>query len=120
MSITPAMFRFKFKEFEIEGDVKIQQYIDDAVASVNPVFWGAKYDLALYYLTAHYLTLGNKTEAGASNASAPVNSKSVDGVSVTYATATPADATEAYYMSTAYGQRYLALRKTIGVPACVV
>lgn len=120
MSIDPASFKIRFPEFDSESDTRIQMFIDDSVVILNPAYWGEKYDLGLYYLTAHILTLANKTAAGSNTLSGPVSGRSVDGSSVSYATFTPGDESDQYYMSTAYGQRYLALRKTLGVPACVI
>ena len=121
--ITPAQFKTRFPEFVSEDDARVQLFIDDSVLVLNEVYWDAKYDLGLSYLTAHYLALGNQTESG--NASVgktgPVQSRAVDGASVSYgAGAVPKDQSEGYYLQTAYGQRYLALVKSLGIPAFVI
>jgi len=120
MSITAAEFRTRFPEFVSETNPTIDLFVADSVVIINEAYWGTKYDLGLYYLTAHYLTLANRSASGSTASIGAVASKSVDGVSIAYATATPNDGSDAYYNSTAYGQRYLALRKTLGVAAHVI
>lgn len=116
--IDPASFKVRFPEFASESDPRIQLFIDDSVIILNSVYWGEKYDLGLSYLTAHYLTLANRSEAGSiSSGGGAVASRNVDGVAVTYTTAQPANESDAYYLTTTYGQRYLALRKTLAVAA---
>lgn len=118
--IDPASFKVRFPEFSAESDSRIQVFIDDSVVLLNSVYWGTKYDLGLYYLTAHYLALANKSEAGSITSNGQISSRSVDGASVGYSHPTPANESDAYYASTSYGQRYLALRRNLGVPASVI
>ena len=120
MAIDPASFKVRFPEFDSVLDARIQVFIDDSVVILNTVYWEDKYDLGLYYLTAHYLTLASLTEAGSSGPTGPVAAKTVDGVSISYANPANNDLSDAFYSSTSYGQRYLALRKSLGVPAIVV
>lgn len=120
MSIDPASFKIRFPEFDSVADARIQVFIDDAVIILNSVYWGDKYDLGLNYLTAHYLALGTKSEAGSITSNAPIASRSVDGTSTSYSVPVAKDIADAYLASTAYGQRYLALRKTLRVAACIV
>lgn len=120
MAIDPASFKIRFPEFAAVADASVQIAIDDAVVMLNTAFWGVKYDLGLYYLSAHYLTLSQKSEAGSSSSNSPISARSVDGASVSYATYTPGNNSDAYLSSTQYGQRYLALRKSLGVGACVI
>jgi len=119
--IDPASFKIRFPEFAAESDPRIQLFIDDSVIILNSTYWGEKYNLGLYYLTAHYLVLANKSEAGSiSSPGGAIAGRTVDGVSVTYTTAQPKNESDANYMTTTYGQRYLALRQTLGVPASVI
>lgn len=115
--IDPASFKIRFPEFATEQDARIQIFIDDSAILLNSVFWGEKYDIGLSYLTAHYLTVANKSEAGSINSIGPMTGKSVDGVSVNFATTTTGNASDDFLSSTIYGQRYLAMRKTLGVAA---
>lgn len=118
--IDPASFKTRFPEFAAEDDPRIQIFIDDSVIILNSVYWGEKYDLGLYYLTAHYLVLANKSEAGSITSKGAVASRTVDGSSVNYNRVVPTDESDSYYAYTIYGQRYLALRKTLRAPASVI
>lgn len=120
MSIDPASFVIRFPEFASIGVDRLQLFLDDAELNLNTAYWGDKYDLGHAYLAAHYVSLGSRTEAGSYSPMTTVASKSVDGVSISYNSPSPKNQSDAYYSSTAYGQRYLALRKTLGVPACVI
>lgn len=123
MSVTPATFKTRFPEFVSEDDARVQLFLDDSELILNSAYWSDKLDLGTNYLTAHYLALANKTAGGTASVgiSGPIAARAVDGASVTYAAgAAPKDQSDAYYLQTTYGQRYLALRKTLGVPAFVV
>lgn len=120
MAIDPVSFKIRFPEFASVIDASIQVSIDDADLVLNSAFWQDKYDLGLYYLSAHYLSLAQKSEAGSISSQYPTASRAVDGTSVGYTTFTPVDNSDAFYSSTQYGQRYLAIRKSLGVGACVV
>ena len=120
MSITAADFKIRFPEFDAEVDARIELFIADSVIIINEVYWDTKYSLGLYYLTAHYIALANKSAAGSSQSVGAIASKAVEGVSVSYAKHIPDNQSDAYYASTSYGQRYLALRKTLGTIACVI
>lgn len=118
--ITATSFKVRFPEFVSIADARIDIFIDDAVLILNEVYWGTKYDLGLNYLTAHYLTLGEKSSGGNSGSRGEVSSRAVDGTSTSYNVVTLNSLSDSYYTSTSYGQRYLALRKNLGVPACVI
>ncbi len=118
--ITPALFKIRFPEFDSVVDVRIQLFIEDAVLILNEAYWGVKYDLGLSYLTAHSLKLGVDSSIGNDEAATMLSGKSVDGTSVTFAAPTINDQSDAYYASSSYGQRYVQLRKNLGVPAYVI
>jgi hypothetical protein len=120
MAIDPASFKIRFPEFDSVSDARIQLFIDDAVIVLNSVYWGDKYDLGLNYLTAHLLTLGTKSEAGSSTSVGGIASRAVDGAQVSYNVTPTENQADAELASTIYGQRYLALRKTLGVAASVI
>jgi len=117
MSIDATSFKIRFPEFDAVLDARIDIFLADAIIILNETYWDTKYDMGVSYLTAHYLALANKSEVGSVTSSGPIASKTVDGASVAYTNATPDDESDAYYASTTYGQRYLTLRKTLGVPA---
>ena len=113
-----AGFRARFPEYANDppSDATIQVYLDDALLFVGATPWGEKYNLGVYYYAAHLLTLALKSASGAvGGASGPVSGRSVDGTSVNYATATMTSGSEAWFNSTTYGQRYLVMRKTLGL-----
>ena len=111
--VTPATFKARFPEFNSVDDARIQIFIDDSVSVTNSKC--PNYDLMVSYLTAHLITLADKTDAGDSSTTKPVASESVGDVSVGYG-GTAGKPGDSYY-STAYGQRYLDLRKNcIGRP----
>jgi len=119
--IAPADFKIRFPEFDSIDDARIQVFIDDAVLQVNETYWGDKYNMGLYYLTAHYLYLAEKSADGSGSGSGgAVASRAVDGVSVSYNNMTPDNQSDAYYASTAYGQRYMSLMRTLGVASASV
>lgn len=114
---TTKGFKTRFCEFVGVDDAKVDMFISDAVIQLNEAYWGAKYELGIYFLAAHYLALDQQTASKKTKSNFPLSGKSVDGVSVNYSTPSFDDGTEAYYNTTSYGQRYLSLRKTLGVPA---
>ena len=118
--IDPASFKIRFPEFIATDNARIQLFIDDSVLILNPSYWGEKYDMGLSYHAAHLLSAATRSEAGSFLPINPVNNKSVDGVSVGYATPAASTESDAFLASTQYGQRYLALRKTLGVPAFAI
>ena len=79
MSVTPADFKVRFPEFASEADARIQVFIDDATATVNPCC--PNVDLMICYLTAHLLTLANATAGGSTDTIKPLASESVGDVS---------------------------------------
>lgn len=117
--ITTAEFKLRFPEFASEDDALIQIYIDDAVVILNEAYWGTRYDLGLYYYTAHTLRLRLNSTASSGATVAQVARKAVDGTSVAY-NISPDAPGGAWLNSTSYGQRYLELRSSLGVPAIVV
>ncbi len=119
--IDSASFKIRFPEFDTVDNARVDLFIGDSVIMLNETYWGDKYDLGLYYLTAHYLSLSIKSGAGSPfSGSGPIASRSVDGTSVAYAVAASDDEWKNYLLRTTYGQRYLALVKTLGVPAFVI
>lgn len=121
--ITPDDFKLRFQEFACKKNAEVQIFLDDAIIMLNDALWGTKYDLGLSYLTAHYLALSDRSASSnpkAAATSGPVSAKSVDGVSLAYASHQAEDDWEAYYSQTSYGQRYLAMMKTLPIVAIIV
>lgn len=120
MAIDPALFKVRFPEWVSVADATIQMWIDDAVTILNESHWGTKYDLGLYYLSAHFLALGETSAVGDGASVNGVSSRGVDGTSIGYNVLAPENQSDAYYASTTYGQRYLHLKKSLGVTAFVI
>lgn len=118
--IDPTSFKIRFPEFVSVDDSRIQLFIDDTENVLNPVYWGDKYNLGLYYYTAHLLTIANGSEAGSVTSKGPIASRAVDGTSVSYGNTASGSQADDFLASTIYGQRYLTLRKTLGIPAYVI
>ena len=118
--ITVDLFKIRFPEFSCLPDEQIQMFVDDSADILNEAQWGTKYDLGLYYYTAHLVETGQRTAAGNKGPIAPVSGKAVDGVSISYAVNQPGEAGDAWLSSTAYGQRYIALRKNLGISAFAI
>jgi len=103
-------FRAKFPEFDSVADSLVLETINEALH----IF--ALCDLPVLWLTAHLLTVD--ADSGAGSGGAPVDggegettSESAGGVSASFKTQADTGS-DTYYTSTAYGRRFLALRKT--------
>ena len=120
MTVTVAQFKTRFPEFETAVGTTVQMFLDDAVVMLNETYWGVKYDLGLSYYTAHHLLLASKSSSGASGSVGPVAGRSVDGVSVSFSTSGLKTTSDQQYAATTYGQRYLTLVDSLGVPAFVI
>ena len=105
-----VQFRARFPEFDDVADSVVLVAIDEALH----IF--ALCDLPVIWLTAHLLAIDSDSGAGSGGASVDggegeTTSESVGGVSASFKT--QADkGSDTFYTSTAYGRRFLALRKT--------
>lgn len=120
MAVTVATFKIRFPEFASIEDEVIQMFIDDSSLFVNENIWDTKYDLGVSYRAAHELAIYNNTSAGNSEASGPITGQSVDGVSISFGSSNKITDETMYLSSTIYGQKYLAMRKTLGIGAYIV
>jgi len=113
--VTPADIKIRFPEFVSIDDSRIQLFIDDAIVTVNAKCPNS--DLMVAYLTAHLLTLGTQTEAGDTTPIQTIASESVGDVSRSFGGTASSSSNDNFYTGTAYGMRYLDLRKNcIGRP----
>ncbi len=118
MACTIQDFRDRFPEFEDDteySDSRIQLFLDDTVLIYlgdDEDRWKGKYDVAHCYAAAHLLSRATNTEAGNTSAKAgPVSSKAAGGVSVSYsANAKDRSDGDDFWMSTSYGQQFVAIR----------
>lgn len=106
--MTPTEFRDLFPEFASQSDSRINLFLDQASLSINLGVWPpAKADVARAYLAAHLLaTVGR----GGTGPSGPVTSERVGDLARTYAA--PAGGGSPY-SSTAYGQEFERLRRSV-------
>ena len=72
--------------------------------------WGEKHVIAQSLVAAHIVTLAQE---GSDGPAGPVVSESAGGLSRTYASGSGGTESDAYWSSTSYGRRYLALRRTL-------
>jgi hypothetical protein len=119
---TAADIKARYPELATIPDATVNVAIEDAVPWFSECRWGAFYAQGFAAFVAHMLTVDKAAAAGggSSGAAGPVSQKSVGDVSVSYATPSDVTSGDAYYMRTAYGQRYLQLRKMIGQGAMAV
>ena len=117
MVATVSDFRTRFPEFSDNTeftDSRVQLMLDDATLymGTDEQRWCNKYNIAQSYLAAHLLTESERTGAGDSNVKAgAIVSKSAGGVSVTRQASTQVRSdVDNFYMSTAYGHRFILIR----------
>ena len=108
VDILLPLFRTRFPEFVTQTDARIEMYLGDALI----IF--ALSETAVLYLAAHLLTLDIDSGAGSTGASTDggdgeVVSESAGGVSASFKSGAKKEK-DVFYMSTAYGRRYIALR----------
>lgn len=116
--ITAAQLKTRFPgAFDAIADATVNLCIDEAAAVILEATWGADYDTGLLYLSAHLLerTIPKPgSPLGPASVSGQLKSWTADGLSVTFAEAALATTTtvsDSEFMSTAYGQRFLSLRR---------
>lgn len=94
--------------FELISDGQIDCVIADEVPCyLNEIQWGTCATKGQALVAAHIITLGLR---GGTSAAGPVTAESAGGVSRSYASAT-ISGTDAFWQSTTFGQRYLAMAK---------
>lgn len=101
-------------ELESEPNSRIQFFIDFALLSVNASVFGDKTDKAVALLTAHFMTLSNRGGSGGS-----VTSEKVGDLSRSYS-APSGKVSESELATTAYGQMFLTLLKSLSISPRVV
>lgn len=98
--------------------------VNIAIADAEPWFdaerWGAFYAQGVAAFVAHMLTADQAAAKNASAAAGPIQSKKVGDVQVAYAPTAYRKDTDATFATTIYGQRYLQLRRLVGMGAVAV
>lgn len=121
--MTPSEFKTLFPEFSGELDARVQLFIDRADPYFDIGRWDAFYADGVAYFVAHELAMANAQAApgGSTQAlSSDVLTKKVGDVTITKDTALLSKQADNPYYKTAYGQRYLYLRKQVGIGALSV
>lgn len=127
MAITVAEFRTRFPEFADSAEyptITITNIIQDAILIYiggDEDRWNGKYNFAQHYLVAHLLNSAMLTSSGDVSAKEGViTSKSAGGVSVSYAAiARNLSVEDSFFMTTAYGQRFISVRNGCFAPVAV-
>jgi Protein of unknown function (DUF4054) len=117
---TAADVKQRYPELASIPDATVNLSIGDAVPFFDEERWGAFFAQGFCAFVAHQLTANARAATGAQATAGPVASKAVGSVSIAYQAGETLRATDAYYASTAYGQRYLQLRRLVGVGALAV
>ena len=119
MAVTPESLRALFCELEGVADAKLQPWIDEAERNVCRPSWLSRADDGVSYLAMHLFTVfgSSKSLGGGPFGFGAVSSKKVDQVSVSYAVGE--SFRESDLGSTAYGRRFISLRRLIFAPRCI-
>ena len=118
---TSADLKARYPEFQQADESQVGLVISDAALEVDQTAWGKFYQAGVLALAAHLLSIETRrggTGAGASTG--PVTSKKAGEIQISYAAPPVNSLDEAVLASTAYGQRYLHLRRLIAIPIRVI
>lgn len=119
---TPTASDVKQRYPELIGisDSTVNLAIADAVPFFDEARWESFFAQGFCAFVAHQLRANERAAAGGGTASGPVVSKTVGDVSVSYQAGAALRTGDAYYAATPYGQRYLQLRRIVGLGAVAV
>lgn len=109
--MTVATFKTRYPDFETIEDGKIEIILEESKFFVNSKTFQAKTEMALFLLVAHELTLQQVLSNNGDTDK--VISRSIEGGSVTIAHTQAKDTLEAYYQKTIYGEKFLAVKKSV-------
>lgn len=113
MTVTPAILRTNFPEFEdtaIYPDVVVQFWLGYAIKMLPECRWGDVLDEGVQLMTAHQLVLAARAGAIA----APQSAKAVDKVSVSYDTGAVTIENAGHWNGTSYGIQFYMLARMMG------
>lgn len=118
---TSSEIKQRYPAFASVPDATIQMAVGDALPWFDEIRWGDFYAQGVAAFVAHMLAQDQASAKSSSAGSAgPVAMKKVGDVQVQYAIPTFSKATDSFYASTPYGQRYLQLRRLVGLGAVAV
>lgn len=121
--MTPSEFKTQFPEFAAETDARVQLFIDRAAPYFDVDRWGDLYPDGVAYYVAHELTLANAQAAQGGSVQALTNdtlTKKVGEVQITKDTGLLNKQADNPFFRTLYGQKYLYLRRQVGMGALSV
>lgn len=121
--MTPSEFKTQFPEFAAETDARVQLFIDRAAPYFDVDRWGDLYPDGVAYYVAHELALANAQTAQGGSVQAMTNdtlTKEVGDVQVTKDAGLLAKQADNPFYRTLYGQKYLYLRRQVGIGALSV
>lgn len=121
--MTPTEFKARFPEFSSETNDRVQLFINDADPLFDQSRWDTLYPVGIANLVAHELVIANQQTAAAGQIGKLSNdtlTKKVGDVQVGKDTMLLNKQAENPYMRTSYGQKYLSLRKLVGMGGVAV
>lgn len=119
MAINLSQFRTRFPEFDTVLDAVVNFAIQDAADNMDVSRWSTRYDTGQYFLSAHYVALSSAGSNGNSGSVGAVSQASTGPLSVTKNIPMSKTAGDAMLSSTMYGQRYLQLKRVVGMGGTV-
>lgn len=104
-----ATFKARYTEFESVEDSIVNTQLEECSTLLNAERYGSKYQMALFLLMAHELQLIAKPPKEVGGV---VVSKSIEGGGVSIKNLATNE-NQLYYSLTSYGQKFLAIKKTV-------
>ncbi len=108
--MTVEKFKARYPDFTQE-DPFIETILEECKLFVPLNTFQAKTEIALFLLVAHELTLNEKIKNNEDTDK--VISRSIEGGSATFASKAPVDNLDSYYLKTPYGEKFLAIKKSV-------
>lgn len=118
---TPADLKARYPELEKTDENQAGLFISEAALEVDEHAWGKFYGAGVLALAAHMLSIATRRGGtGAGALPGPMTGKKVGEIQFNYAAVPVIDTDEAMLAATAYGQRYMQLRRLAIVPIRVI
>lgn len=115
--MTPSEFKAFFPQFTLETTERVQSFLDLAVPYFNVPRWGDFYSEGLANFVAHSIVIANfeATQSTSQTNANDVTEKHVGPVGMSRDSALLNLQAKVPFMRTTYGQRYMYLRRKIGL-----
>ncbi|ACA12235.1 DUF4054 domain-containing protein [Xylella fastidiosa] len=118
-SLTVQTFLARYPEFATQPPERVAQALEDAHPWVDASRWGAAYAQGIASLAAHFVWSTPGLGADSAAARGAVVSERAGDLQIGYAALPSDSASDAWLATSVYGQRYLTLRRMIGLGALV-